>query len=156
MKKLTFFIILAVLVTFSAAMAAQYTVITKEAPIRKDNRFFAPVVARLPYGTAVTDQARKGDWLRVTYQGKTGWIHVSAVQEQKIQLIRSGRAREAGDYEVALAGKGFTPEVENAFRGKNPTLQYGLVDQIQSYMIDDAQLQAFIEAGNLNEPGGVR
>jgi len=156
MKKTTFFIVLILLLTFSAAIAAQYKVITREAPIRKDKKFFAPVVTRLPYGTTVQDQVRQGDWLRVSYKGKTGWIHISAVQAQTVQLSRSGKARETTGYEVALAGKGFTPEVEKSFRGQNPKLQYGLVDQIQAYKIDDAQLQAFIREGNLNEPGGAQ
>ena len=156
MKKITVFTILILLLALSAAMAAQYTVITREAPVRKENRFFAPLVTRLPYGATVQDQGRRGDWLRVGYNGKTGWIHVSAVQEQKFQLSGTGKARETTGYEVALAGKGFTPEVENAFRGKNPKLQYGLVDQVQAYKIDDTQLQAFILSGKLNEPGGVQ
>ena len=53
-----------------------------------------------------------------------------------------------------MTGKGFTPEVEKAFRDKNPKMRYDLVDQIQSIRIEDAQLQAFIRMGNLKEPGG--
>ncbi len=156
MKKSTVLTILILLLTVSAAVAAQYTIITRDAAVRKDKRFFAPVVTRIPYGATIQDQGRQGDWLRVTYKGKTGWLHLGAVQEQKFQLARTGKAREATQEEVALAGKGFTPEVERSFRDKNPGLQYKAVDRIQSYKIDDATLQAFIQAGGLNEPGGAQ
>jgi len=43
MKKASLFIILIILATFGVAVAAQYKVITKDAPVRKDKRFFAPV-----------------------------------------------------------------------------------------------------------------
>jgi uncharacterized protein YraI len=141
-------------VTLSAAVAAQYRIITRDASVRKDKRFFAPVVTRIPYGATIQDQGREGDWLRVSYKGKKGWLHIGAVQEQKFQLARTGKAREASQEEVALAGKGFSPEVERSFRAKNPGLKYKEVDRIQSYKIDDKTLQAFVQAGDLKEPGG--
>ena len=97
-----------------------------------------------------------GDWLRVSYQGKQGWIHISAVQEQKLQIspFREGKASEASRDEVALAGKGFTPEVEKAFREKNPKMRYDLVNQVESSKVDEASLLAFMRSGNLREPGG--
>ena len=54
-----------------------------------------------------------------------------------------------------MAGKGFTPEVEKAFREKNPRMRYDLVDRVQSYKVDEDRLQAFIRVGNLAEPGGA-
>ena len=140
----------------TVALAATVKVITQEAVIRKDKRFFAPAVARAPYGAALQEQSREGDWLRVTYQGKQGWIHVSAVQEQKFQFssLAGGQAQESSRDEVALAGKGFTPEVEKAFREKNPKMRYDLVNQVQSYKVDEQKIQAFLRAGNLKEPGG--
>lgn len=140
----------------SVALADTVKVITQEAVIRKDKRFFAPAVVRAPYGSVVEQLGREGDWLRVRYQGKQGWIHVSAVQEQKFQLSSrsGGQAQETSQDEVALAGKGFTPEVEKAFREKNPKMRYDLVDQVQSYKADEGKLQAFLQAGNLKEPGG--
>ena len=140
----------------SVALAATVKVITQEAVIRKDKRFFAPAVTRVPYGSVIQESGREGDWLRVSYQGKEGWIHVSAVQEQKFQLssLAGGKAQEASRDEVALAGKGFTPEVEKAFRDKNPKMRYDLVNQVQSYKVDEQKIQTFLQAGNLKEPGG--
>jgi len=142
----------------SVALAATLKVITQEATIRKDKRFFAPVVARVAYGEVIQELDRKGDWLRVSYRGKKGWIHISAVQEQKFELssLSSGRAQETSREEVALAGKGFTPEVEKVFREKNPKMRYDLVNHVQGYKVAESRLQAFIRAGNLKEPGGAQ
>ena len=114
-------------------------------------------VVRAPYGAVLEESRREGDWFRVSYQGKQGWVHVSAVQEQKFDLssLAGGRARDTSQEEIALAGKGFTPEVEKAFRDKNPKMRYDLVNQVQSYKVDEQKLQAFLKAGNLKEPGGA-
>ena len=56
---------------------------------------------------------------------------------------------------MALAGKGFTPEVEKAFRDKNPKMNYNLVDRVESYRVNDDELQSFIRSGKLIEPGAA-
>jgi len=157
MNKKIWMILVGFLMIASVAVAATLKVITQEAMIRKDKRFFAPIVIRVPYGEMIQELQRQGDWLRVNYRGKEGWIHISAVQEQKFRLssLMGERAEEASREEVALAGKGFTPEVEKAFREKNPRMRYDLVDQVQSLKIEETQLQAFIRAGLLKEPGGA-
>ena len=157
MRKQVWIILLGLLLTASVALAATLKVITQEATIRKDKRFFAPVVARVAYGEEIQELERQGDWLRVRYRGKEGWIHRSAVQEQKFQLssLATERAQETSREEVALAGKGFTPQVEKAFREKNPKMRYDLVEQVQGYKVSEPQLQAFIRVGNLKVPGGA-
>ncbi len=158
MKKKFLFVFLLLFIAVSVAAAATYKVITQEAAIRKDKRFFAPLVARIPYGEMIEELERQGDWLRVNYKGHEGWLHISAVQEQKFRLssLAGERAQESSKEEVALAGKGFTPEVEKGFRNKNPQMRYDLVNQVQGYKIGDPQLLDFIRAGNLKEPGGVQ
>ena len=157
MGKKFWIILVGALMLASVAVGATMKVITQEAMIRKDKRFFAPVVVRVPYGEMIQELEREGDWLRVSYQGKQGWLHISAVQEQKFSLssLAGERAQETTHEEVSLAGKGFTPEVENGFRSKNPKMRYDLVDQVQSYKVAEQQLQAFIRSGNLKEPGGA-
>ena len=50
---------------------------------------------------------------------------------------------------MALAGKGFTPEVETGYRAKHPDLDFSKVDKVESYKVDPATLQAFIKEGDL-------
>ena len=158
MKRKFLLVLLGIFVAGSIAWAATYKVITQEAVIRKDKRFFAPLIARVPYGETIEELERQGDWLRVSYKGAQGWLHFSAVQEQKFRLsaLSGERAQESTKEEVALAGKGFTPEVEKAFRSKNSSMRYDLVNQVQSVKISEGQLLDFIHAGNLKEPGGAQ
>jgi len=117
----------------SIAWAATYKVITRRPLSAKTSVFSAPMVTRVPYGDMIEEIERQGDWLRVSYKGAQGWLHFSAVQEQKFRLsaLSGERAQESTKEEVALAGKGFTPEVEKAFRDKNSSMRYDLVNQVQ-------------------------
>jgi len=157
MKRKIWLWVLGLSLISSAALAASVQVITQDAVIRKDKRFFAPALGRAPFGASLQELGREGDWFRVSYQGKEGWIHKSALQEQKFQFssLAGGKAEEASRDEVALAGKGFTPEVENAFREKNTKMRYDFVNQVQAYRVDEQRLQAFLREGNLQEPGGA-
>lgn len=147
----------ALVLVASVAMAASVKVITQQAVIRKDKRFFAPPVVTVPYGQVLQELTREGDWLRVQYRGNQGWIHVSAVEEQKVNLssLMTSKAKETSQDEVALAGKGFTPEVEKAFRAKNPQMKYDLVDRIENYWVSMEELHLFVRDGWLREPGGA-
>jgi len=51
--------------------------------------------------------------------------------------------------EAALAGKGFTPEVENGYRAKHPEMNFAQVDKVETFKVDPATLQAFIKEGDL-------
>jgi len=157
MKSKILLVLLGLFLAASIAWAASYQVITQEAVIRKDKRFFAPLIVRVPYGELLEERERQGDWLRVSFKGAEGWLHISAVQEQKFSLssLSGERAQETTKEEVALAGKGFTPEVEKAFRDKNANMRYDLVNQVQSQKINESRLQEFIRIGKLRESGGA-
>ena len=153
-KILITFLFLAVM--SSVALAASVRVITQEGMIRKDRRFFSPPVIRAPYGSVLEEKGRQGGWLLVNYRRKEGWIHKSAVQGQKFETtsLASGRAQESSQDEIAIAGKGFTPEVEKAFREKNPNMRYDQVNKVENFNLDEQRIQSFIRAGGLKEPGG--
>ena len=140
----------------SVALAASVRVITQEGVIRKDRRFFSPPVIRASYGSVLEEKGRQGDWLRVNYRGREGWIHKGAVQEQKFETtsLAKGTAQETSQDEIAVAGKGFTPEVEKAFREKNPNMRYDQVNKVENFNLDEQRIQSFIRAGGLKEPGG--
>ena len=140
----------------SVALAASVRVITQEGVIRKDRRFFSPPVIRASYGSVLEEKGRQGDWLRVNYRGREGWIHKGAVQEHKFETtsLAKGTAQETSQDEIAVAGKGFTPEVEKAFREKNPNMRYDQVNKVENFNLDEQRIQSFIRAGGLKEPGG--
>jgi hypothetical protein len=64
-------------------------------------------------------------------------------------LLTGTPVKQTSSDEAALAGKGFTPEVESGYRAKHPEMNFAQVDTVESYKVDPATLQAFIKAGDL-------
>ena len=64
-------------------------------------------------------------------------------------LLTGTPVKQTSSDEVALAGKGFTPEVENGYRAKHPEVNFALVDKVETFKVDPATLQAFIKEGDL-------
>jgi len=115
--------------------------------------FSGTVVGTVPEGAEVTVITASGDWYQVEYQGRQGWLPFRAFPEKKkfsLPNLLQGRAvRETRTDEVALAGKGFTPEVEADFRRQHPNLKYDQVDKIEKFAVSPADLQAFRQEGGL-------
>jgi hypothetical protein len=115
--------------------------------------FGSTPLGMVPTGAEVGVLSRSGDWVQVNYQGKTGWLHKTAFPQTtgvKLPgLLTGGPVRESKGDEVALAGKGFTPEVEAGYRQKNPGLNYASVDQVEQFQVNPTQLAAFIREGGL-------
>jgi hypothetical protein len=64
-------------------------------------------------------------------------------------LLTGTPAKETSSDEVALAGKGFTPEVESGYRAKHPEMDFAQVDKVESFKVEPATLHAFIKEGDL-------
>ena len=121
-----------------------------------DPDFASTPVAPVPVGAEVNVESQAGDWYKVTYQDKTGWLNRQAVvraaagsQFNLPGLLFGTPVKQTSSDEVALAGKGFTPEVENSYRAKHPEMNFAQVDRIESFRVSPAKLQAFIKEGDL-------
>jgi len=64
-------------------------------------------------------------------------------------LITGTPVKQTSSDEVALAGKGFTPEVESGYRAKHPEMNFAQVDKVETFKVDPAALQTFIKEGDL-------
>ncbi len=64
-------------------------------------------------------------------------------------LLTGTPVKQSSSDEVALAGKGFTPEVESSYRSKHPEMNFAEVDKIETFKVDPASLQTFIKEGDL-------
>ncbi len=124
--------------------------------IYQEPNFASTPLGAVPQGAKVNLIRQEGEWYKVDYQGTIGWLHRQAVPEAapaKMDLSRmlfGGPVKESGSDEVALAGKGFTPEVEAGFRQKNPGLAYAQMDKVETFGVEPAQLQKFVTEGGLN------
>ena len=121
-----------------------------------DPDFSSPPVAPVPVGAEVNVESQAGDWYKVEYEGKTGWLNRQAFPPPATGskfslggLLTGTPVKQTSSDEVALAGKGFTPEVETGYRAKHPDLDFSKVDKVESYKVDPATLQAFIKEGDL-------
>ena len=57
-----------------------YMVKTATANIRRGPATSEPIVAKAPKGATLEASAVRGDWIRVSYQGKTGWVSRTVVE----------------------------------------------------------------------------
>lgn len=140
-------------VASSLSQAQTFKVVQANQQLFAGPSFTAQPLGTAPEGAEVKVIQQSGDWYQVEYQGKSGWLHQQAFGgAKKVDLSRllQGKAVPASRTdEVALAGKGFTPEVEADFRRKHPNLSYDLVDKVETFGVSPGELQAFIQEGGL-------
>jgi len=130
----------------------------KKGEIRSTPSFLGHIVARLSYGDRVYVREEKGPWVRVGLTGnsKEGWIHTSVLTSKKI-VLKPGTSdvqTSASSDELALAGKGFSKQVETEFRSKNPTINYAWIDRMEKFVVSQKQVKQFLKEGELSPKGG--
>jgi hypothetical protein len=122
-----------------------------------DPDFAGTPMGAVPAGSRVQVIRQAGDWYKVNYQGMEGWLNRQAFPTPQAApkfslpgLLFGAPVKETSSDEVALAGKGFTPEVESGYRQKHPELNFAQVDRVETFTVNPAKLDAFIKAGGLN------
>lgn len=129
-------------------------IITKENALREQCKFFSAVKARVQYADVITVISKEGDWYRASFKGIEGCIHKNAIEEKSFTLsgISGTEKRSATTTEVALAGKGFNPQIEASYRHNHPDMNFRAVDLIERSAISETDLLDFINRGGLNLP----
>jgi hypothetical protein len=134
-------------------LAQSYKTVQSKQPLYAEPNFSANALGTIPEGAEVKILQQSGDWQQVEYQGQQGWLPPQAFPGGKkfelSNLLKGKAVQESKTDEVALAGKGFTPEVEASFRQKHPNLNYAQVDQIEKFGVSPGELQTFIREGGL-------
>lgn len=157
MRYIPILICLAVLGVFlhSATADAQNTMSVKvrESQLRATPSPLGKILVKVSYGDQVTVLEKLGAWEKVaTAGGKVkGWIHSTALTSQKIAL-KSGQAdvkSSVGQKEIALAGKGFSKEVEAEYGKANKNIDYTWINRMETYAASSSQMQKFIADGRL-------
>ena len=122
--------------------------------------FFSKTVATLQFGDQLEMEEVVKDWAKVKFGQQRGYIHQSALTSTKIDMktmmFSSSSSSGASQDEVALAGKGFTPEVEKNYGKAHQEMNYALVDEIEHYSVDPNSLRSFIQRGGLKVSEGQR
>ena len=156
MKRNRFFLpaaLLALALAAAVVQAAQMSVQVKEGVLREKASFLGKPVGSVAYGDRVDVLASQGDWRQVrSATGATGWIHSSALDSKRVTLAAaSGNDVQlaASSDEVALAGKGFSQEIETEYKKQNRALDYAWVDRMITFKVTDAEALRFLQEGGL-------
>ena len=151
MKRVLLVLLLGTGVALAAPkVGSTVTIRVMSAKVMKSPKFIGPASGSVSRGDQLVVKEVKGDWYRV--EGSySGWIHKSNVAEGKIALSSTpgGSGGNVNRDEVELAGRGFTPQVEEQYKSKNPNLDFSHVDVIEKVSIDPAELEAFVTEGKL-------
>lgn len=130
----------------------------KQAPVRAAASPFSAITGTLAYGDRVLLLEQTGSWCRVRQAidgDAAGWIHAAALTEHHLSLKPGSDTRVAATSdEVAIAGKGFTAQVESQVQASNAKLDFATIDRMEQIVIPMAELKAFVKTGRLT-PGGA-
>ena len=143
----------AALAATGAWAAKEMSVQVRDGQLRNRASFLGTVVGTVAYGDRVTVNQEQAGWCEVaTAAGLSGWIHESALTPKRV-VMSSGtteaRTESVGSEEVALAGKGFSKEVEAEYKKQNQKLDYTWVDWMGKQTVPPDQLVQFQKQGNL-------
>jgi SH3-like domain-containing protein len=131
----------------------------KEGQLRSTPSFLAEIIAKPAYGDRVEIIQDKGPWKKVALRGVQGWMHTTALTTKSI-VLKAGAANvqtSATGSEIALAGKGFSEEVEKQYKSLNRNLDYAWVDRMEKFKVSPEQMQAFLKQGSvIPAEGGVQ
>ena len=142
----------AALMATGAWAVTEMSVQVRDGQLRNRASFLGTVVGTVAYGDRVTVNQTQAGWCEVSLAGKTGWIHESALTPKKVVLASGtadARVQSVGSEEVALAGKGFSKEVEAEYKKQNQDVDYTWVDWMGQQTVSSERLVAFLKQGNL-------
>ena len=117
-------------------------VCVKSLKVKSSTGFFASTIAELSYGDEITVIDESSKYAKVSIGGnKTGWVALSG-------LTKNSNVNASQD-EIALAGKGFTAEIESQYK-KKASYNYAAVDEVEKKSVSDAELKRFMQKRNMS------
>jgi uncharacterized protein YgiM (DUF1202 family) len=123
-------------------------VAAKSVALKSSTGFFASTKATLNYGAQVMVLQVKGNWVEVRSASNTAHSGWTASSNLTTKRVVSGNSSSASAREIALAGKGFNQEVENAYKTKGK-LNYADVDKTEAHNVSANDLYKFLVEGHL-------
>ena len=148
----------ALLAAFTAYGQGIMSVQVKETPLRSSPNFLGKVIAQIAYTEQVEVISEKAGWseVNVISSGQNGWIHTSALTTKTIILDPGADdiERAASSDEIALAGKGFGPEVEAQYKQDNSDVNYVVVDKMEKVVVSEERMVKFLEAAGISPKEG--
>ena len=106
---------------------------------------FSRTLGSLSMGDQTSLVSEDGRWSHVRTETLTGWVRSSSITSRRVLPAGTSTATAA---EIALAGKGFSPDIEIEYRRTG--MDYSLVDLMENTVISPQELLNFIREGRLN------
>lgn len=146
------FWVAAVLAGLLAMPGRADTVQVRNAAVRERPSFLGRVAETVGYGEQLEPNAARGPWIQVRRQGRIlGWVHRSALTRRTVEF-RSGDEvvdPTVSSDELALAGKGFSAEVEARYRVRHGHAGFRQLDQMEQWKIPAEARRTFQKEGGL-------
>ncbi len=157
MKRLSFLLLVCfttVCGVFAQKAGDTMYVAVQSVNVKSSTGWFASTRGKLEKGAVVTVQSVQGKKVEIRSGSLTGWVDSSALTSKRITSSTSGTSASA--QEIALAGKGFSEEIEGTYKADNKdlTAAYAAVDAVEKITIADNILLQFITNGKLNGAEG--
>lgn len=129
----------------------------RETELRSAPGFLSKIVSRLSYGDELSYTSSRSGWHEITVveTEETGWIHEGSVRENATSQLAGaeGATRTVSSREIALAGRGFSKELEDGYSSEKG-LSFKPVDDLEAFRIDPEVLSEFLAEADLALYGG--
>jgi uncharacterized protein YgiM (DUF1202 family) len=132
-------------VVFAQADRSMRYVAVQTAAVKDSTGFFAKDLGSLSLGDAVRLIREDGKWSQIQAGNVTGWVASSSLTARRV--VGSNAAVTAS--EVAMAGKGFSPDMEMEY--KKNGLDYSMVDSMERITVPTDDLRRFVTEGRLSK-----
>ncbi len=150
MRRKVIFVLIILGITLLLLAAKAWLIKVSRANLLSKPDFLSETVAGLKRGDLVRVASEQGNWLLVqNAAGAQGYIHRSALQESKANLIGLiPGPKGASDDEVSLAAKGFNEANEKQIRGRRG-YNFGDLEWVLGKTAAPQELKTFIAEGKL-------
>ena len=138
------FVVIAAMPAAAQNSGTTLYVAAKTVEVKDSSGLFARVLGTLALGEAVTLQQNQGKWVIIRgASGLQGWAPADAFSTRRVS---SGSSVSASEF--ALAGKGFTDDLEKTLRSSGE-VNYSRVDAMEKNTVSPEELKAFLREGRL-------
>lgn len=143
MKSLSLFVFILFPLT---AFSNELTVQVSQGQMREQPSFFAKIIQPIAYQNVVRGITLQNAWYLVSFRGKKGWMHRSALKTLEFKLIPGESVKqEVSSEDIALAGKGFNADIENKYKKQHQNLNFYWVDYMEEKLkVNSDELQRFV------------
>lgn len=137
--------------TKAAAGTGVMNIQVREVIVRAMPNYLGAPSGTLTYGNSVNVLGEQGNWFKI--DKPAGFIPKSAVTKHKVAANPDEKFAGKGQKhdEVALAGKGFNPQVEAQYKKDNAQIAaaYASVDEVEKFGASETELKQFQTTGIL-------